>query len=108
MSLDGINQSAQRNPMRHNIILPRQKRSRRWKWFLALALVLALGFSAYELVIYAASSSKLIQKLEFEWTFDLLAISLSSISIIVVGVLSGLAPALKAERLQIIDALRSE
>ena len=50
MSLDGINQSISRNPVRHNIILPRKKHSRRWKWLLGLALILALGFSAYHFI----------------------------------------------------------
>lgn len=67
---------------------------------------IGLGVAVYQAAIYGASH--FIEKLEFEWIFDPLAILLSVVSIIVVGVLSGLVPALKAERLQVIDALRSE
>lgn len=50
MPLDGINQSIPRRPMAHNIILPRKKRSRRWKWLTALALLFVVGFSAYHFI----------------------------------------------------------
>ena len=73
---------------------------------LAGAIGLIIGFSAYHLAIWAAS--KFVNKLQFEWTIDWLAFFLSLISIILVGVLSGIFPALKAEKLQVIDALRSE
>ncbi len=67
---------------------------------------LILGFSAYHLAIWAAT--KFVSKLQFEWTFDWLALILSMTSIIIVGLLSGIFPAVKAEKLQVIDALRSE
>lgn len=73
---------------------------------LAGAIGLVLGFSAYHLSIWAAT--KFVAKLQFEWTIDWLAFFLSIISILMVGVLSGIFPALKAEKLQVIDALRSE
>lgn len=73
---------------------------------LAGLIGLVVGFSSYQLAIWSAS--KFVAKLQFEWLFDTLAFSLSLISILAVGVLSGLFPALKAERLQVIDALRSE
>jgi macrolide transport system ATP-binding/permease protein len=67
---------------------------------------LVVGFLLYQGAIYGAT--KLVSKLAFEWTVDLTALLLSVVSIFVVGVLSGLTPALKAERLQVIEALRSE
>ncbi|MBL7544540.1 MAG: ATP-binding cassette domain-containing protein [Bdellovibrionaceae bacterium] len=73
---------------------------------LAGAIGLTVGFILYEGAIYGAT--KLISNLTFEWIIDLTALSLSIISIFVVGVLSGLTPALKAEKLQVIEALRSE
>lgn len=67
---------------------------------------LIAGFILYESAIYGAT--KLISNLTFEWTVDFVALFLSIISIFVVGVLSGLTPAWKAEKLQVIEALRSE
>jgi putative ABC transport system permease protein len=65
-----------------------------------------IGICTYQLAIFGAS--KLIQKLEYSWVFDWSAIFFSVISILLVGVISGLIPALKAEKLQVVDALRSE
>ncbi len=67
---------------------------------------LILGFSGYHLAIWAAT--KFVNKLQFEWTVDWLALLLSMISIFAVGILSGIFPALKAEKLQVIEALRAE
>lgn len=67
---------------------------------------LLIGFSGYHLAIWAAT--KFVGKLQFEWTLDWVALLLSVLSIFIVGVLSGIFPALKAEKLQVIDALRSE
>lgn len=64
------------------------------------------GIAAYQGAIFGAS--KLMSKLTFEWVFDPFAMILSFVSIIAVGVLSGLAPALKAEKLSVVEALRSE
>lgn len=65
-----------------------------------------MGIAAYQMAIYGAS--RLIQKLEFEWVFEPFALLISLVSILAVGILSGLLPAIKAEKLQVIDALRSE
>ncbi len=73
---------------------------------LAGLLGLVLGFTGYHLAIWA--STKFVSKLQFEWTIDWLALLLSVVSIFAVGLLSGIFPALKAEKLQVIEALRSE
>jgi macrolide transport system ATP-binding/permease protein len=67
---------------------------------------LIVGFSAYEGIIYGAS--RLVKSLTFEWIFDPTAFVLALFSLSLVAVLSGLLPALKAERLSVIEALRSE
>ena len=73
---------------------------------LAGLIGLGLGFSSYHLAIW--TTTKFVSKLQFEWTVDWLALLLSMISILAVGILSGIFPAIKAEKLQVIDALRSE
>ena len=65
-----------------------------------------LGVGAYESVIFGAS--KLVSKLHFEWVLDPIAMGLSVVSILGVGVLSGITPAVRAEKLQVIEALRTE
>ena len=67
---------------------------------------IVIGFGGCHLAIWAAT--KFVNKLEFEWTFNYLALFVSIISIFGVGILSGLFPAVKAEKLQVIEALRSE
>jgi ABC-type antimicrobial peptide transport system permease subunit len=49
-----------------------------------------------------------VPNLRFEWAFEPLAAALSVVSIIAVGIASGFVPALRAERLQVIEALRTE
>lgn len=73
---------------------------------LAGGVGLVVGFTGYHLAIWAAT--KFVNKLQFEWTMDGLAVSVSLVSIFVVGILSGIFPAIKAEKLQVIEALRSE
>ncbi len=73
---------------------------------IAGALGLVAGFAGYEIIIWGGS--KLIPKFEFEWVFNFQALALSLGSILAVGVLSGLVPALRAEKLSPIEALRSE
>lgn len=65
-----------------------------------------IGVCTYQLAILGAS--KFIDKLEFTWIVDWSAMFFSVVSILLVGVISGLIPALKAEKLQVVDALRSE
>ncbi len=67
---------------------------------------LVMGFSVYELLIYGAS--KFVTKLQFEWVLDSGALIISVVSTFLVGLASGLMPALKAEKLQVIEALRTE
>jgi macrolide transport system ATP-binding/permease protein len=65
-----------------------------------------LGFGAYELLIFGAT--RFVPNLKFEWIFEPVALVLSVTSILAVGIASGLVPALRAEKLQVIEALRSE
>lgn len=53
-------------------------------------------------------ATQIIPDLKFEVILDPTAIAVSGLSIVAVGILSGLAPAIKAERLQVIEALRAE
>lgn len=74
--------------------------------FIAGFIGLILGFLSYQIAIWVAT--KFVDKLSFEWTLDGMALCLSILSIFVVGLVSGIFPAVKAEKLQIIEALRSE
>jgi macrolide transport system ATP-binding/permease protein len=65
-----------------------------------------LGFSVYELMIFGAT--QFVANLKFEWIFDPVAMVLSVVSILVVGIASGLIPAIRAEKLEVIEALRAE
>lgn len=65
-----------------------------------------IGFASYELVIFIAA--KLVNKMQFEWIFEPIPFLLALVSIVAVGIASGIVPALKAEKLQVIEALRSE
>lgn len=67
---------------------------------------LALGLGLANAAIYGAA--KFMPNVSFAWTFEALSITISSLSILVVGIISGLTPARRAERLQVIDALRME
>ncbi len=69
-------------------------------------LGLLLGFGLYQSLIYAAT--RFIPNLQFEWIIEYSALSISLFSIVLVGILSGLVPALKASKLEVIEALRSE
>ena len=65
-----------------------------------------IGVAGYEILIFVGS--QLIPKLKFEWLIEPWAIVLSVGAIAAVGVLSGIAPAVRAEKLEVIEALRSE
>ena len=69
-------------------------------------LGLTTGFVAYQFLIYAGS--KFIENMKFEWVFNPVAFLIAFVAIIVTGILSGLGPAVKAEKLQVIEALRAE
>ncbi len=65
-----------------------------------------VGIAGCAALLYVAT--QLIPDLQFEVVLDATAISISMGAIVAVGVLSGLAPAIKAERLAVIEALRAE
>lgn len=67
---------------------------------------LLAGFVGYETLIYAGA--QLIPDFQFEWVIEPVAILLSFVAILITGILSGIGPALRAEKLQVIEALRSE
>jgi putative ABC transport system permease protein len=69
-------------------------------------LGLLAGFAVYETGLWAAS--QMVTKVKFEWIINWSALLLSCFAILVVGIASGLFPALKAERMQVVEALRSE
>ena len=64
------------------------------------------GFIIYEGIIYMAS--KFVKDLNFEVVISPIALILAILSMLTVGIISGLVPALKAEALEITTALRSE
>ncbi|MEM9243081.1 MAG: ATP-binding cassette domain-containing protein [Pseudomonadota bacterium] len=66
---------------------------------------LVIGFILYESIIYTASL--FIHQLGFEWIFSPIAIVMSFISMIVIGIASGMVPAKKAAKLEIVSCLRS-
>lgn len=67
---------------------------------------LIFGFVFYQSALWFAS--QISNKISFQWIFDPLAFAISLLSIFLVGVFSGLFPAMRAEKLQVIEALRSE
>ncbi len=89
-------------------------RSLRWQLLMESVLLCGLaglvgmitGFTFYEAIIWGAT--KLIPKLSFEWVFIPWAFAFSAISIVAVGILSGVIPALRAEKLSSMEALRYE
>lgn len=73
---------------------------------LAGAMGLLFGFIGYSAAIWAGT--KFMSQLTYEWTLNGTALLISFFAIFGVGLVSGLFPALKAERLQVIEALRSD
>lgn len=67
---------------------------------------LAVGFAAYQGTVLAAT--RLIPKLEFEWIFEPTAFVISFAAIFITGLCSGLIPAMKAEKLDVMEALRQD
>lgn len=67
---------------------------------------LIVGFLGYHGLIYGAS--QIIPNMTFEWIFHTRAFLISAGAIILTGILSGLIPALRAERLEVIEALRQD
>lgn len=65
-----------------------------------------IGFFAYHGAIYAIA--QVVPQIKFAWTIDLFAIAISFLSIVAVGILSGMVPALRAERFPIAEALRAQ
>ena len=83
--------------------------------FLAESIILCAGAGVVGLLVGAATFAGLVygatffvKTLKFEWTIDPIAGGVAMLSIVAVGVLSGLMPARRAEKLSIIDALRSD
>nr|WP_295899162.1 ATP-binding cassette domain-containing protein [uncultured Bdellovibrio sp.] len=74
--------------------------------FIAGLVGVLLGVLSYELILFAAT--KFVSKLEFEWIFNPWAFLISFGSIVAVGILSGLIPALRAEKMAPMQALRTE
>lgn len=64
------------------------------------------GICGYHLILFMAS--KLFTQIKFEFIFEFYSILISFICIVTVGLLSGLIPALRAQKLQVVEALRSE
>ncbi len=64
------------------------------------------GFVTYQGLIYAGS--RFIENFKYEWVFNPMAFIIGFVAIMLTGVLAGLGPAVKAEKLQVIEALRSE
>ncbi len=67
---------------------------------------LAVGFTAYQGLVFAAT--KLIPKLPFEWIFEPYAFLLSFVAILLTGICSGFVPAMRAEKLDVMEALRQD
>lgn len=74
--------------------------------FVAGIFGILFGVCTYHAVIFL--TSKVVKQVEFEWTINVSALLFSFVAIFAVGLLSGWVPALKARRLQVIEALRAE
>lgn len=73
---------------------------------LAGVLGIIFGLAGYHLMLFFAS--KLFTQIKFEFVFNFYSILISFVCIVAVGLLSGLIPAIRAQKLQVIEALRSE
>jgi macrolide transport system ATP-binding/permease protein len=75
--------------------------------FLAGLVGLFAGFIGYQVTLFMASKA-FPNSFKFAWVLEPHALTISFIAIVAVGILSGFFPAIKAERLSVIQALRSE
>ncbi|MBX7231753.1 MAG: ATP-binding cassette domain-containing protein [Bdellovibrionales bacterium] len=73
-----------------------------------IAGIIGIGFGivGYHLVLFFAS--KFLKQVQFEFVFNWASIFFAFCCIFTVGILSGLVPALRAQKLEVIEALRSE
>jgi putative ABC transport system permease protein len=67
---------------------------------------IAGGILGYHTILFL--SAKLFPKVQFEWVFNWPAIVISTVCIFAVGIGSGIVPALRAQRLEVVEALRNE
>ena len=74
--------------------------------FVAGIIGLVCAVALYQSGIYF--TAKMVDKIEFEWFIKPMPMILSFVSLIIVGMLSGLAPALKARKIEVLQALRTE
>jgi putative ABC transport system permease protein len=65
-----------------------------------------MGIGGCALVMYLVS--QIMPKVQFEWLFNPLSIIVSMVLCVVTGILSGLVPARKAQKMEIIQAIRVE
>lgn len=64
------------------------------------------GFLGYQGLIYAAT--RLLPNMTYEWVIEPLAVISAFAAIVVTGILSGFVPAMRAEKLEVIEALRQD
>lgn len=64
------------------------------------------GFIGYQGLIYSAT--RLLPNVTYEWIIEPFAVLIAFGAIFITGILSGLVPALRAERLEVIEALRQD
>lgn len=64
---------------------------------------LILGFSIYEIMLWIASG--LVKSIQFEWIISPFSIALALVSVVIIGLLSGIVPARKASTLDVVKCL---
>jgi putative ABC transport system permease protein len=70
------------------------------------AIGVVLGLTVFHALLWFGS--EFTHKLTFTWIIDWSALSLSVVATLCVGVISGVFPAVKAQRLSVIEALRTD
>lgn len=73
---------------------------------IAGAAGVGLGVAFYQAVLFGVSL--MVEAVKYQWILDWTALVVSTFSILAVGIVSGIVPAMKAQKLQVIEALRSE